>query len=57
MIYNFTLTPAGKQGERGREKLKSGEIKMFVSFLCQQIPEWFPHLDYFSFCDCNNLDG
>lgn len=26
-------------------------------FLCQQIPEWFPDFDYFSFFDCNNLEG
>ena len=63
MIYNFTLTAGGKQGERERDtekgwKYKSSLLLFFflLFFLSQQIPEWFPDFDYFSFCDCNNLE-
>lgn len=58
MIYNFTLTAGGKHGDRDTEnggKYLSSWGFFFVLSLCQQIPEWFPDFDYFSFCDCNNM--
>lgn len=57
MIYNFTLTAGGKQGERDSERLKKKGNTYLVFFLCQQIPEWFQDFDYVSFCCCNNLEG
>lgn len=31
--------------------------KHVVFLPCQEIPECSPDFDYFSFCDCNKLDG
>lgn len=56
MIYNFTLT-AGGGGERERDAEKGEKYISSVFSLCQQIPEWFPGFDYFSFYDCNNTEG
>lgn len=41
--------------DREREWGRAFEIRMYF-FLCQQIPEWFPDFDYFSFFDGNNLE-
>lgn len=53
MIYNFTLSTGGKQGDGDAENVHLVFI-FFPLSLCQQIPEWFPVFDYFSFHDCNN---
>lgn len=42
--------------KRGMGDKNVGFFSLFLSF-CQQIPEWFPDFDYFSFCDCNNMWG
>lgn len=48
----------GDNGERERERnTEKGGNAYLVFLLCQQIPEWFPNVDYFSFCDCSNTKG